>query len=273
MKVQHLQDTPFDELLDCFLKAFENYYVKMPTDTQYYRKRWKAAMVDFSASYGMFDEGKLIGFIIHAIDTRNGMFTAFNVGTGVLPAYRGKRVINTIYQTALVNLKERGIERIALEVITENKVAISAYKAIGLKICKEYKCFLGLIKVEEKGEFELKKVDASTIQWDTLPNQEYYSWENQKESLLSGNYSYFQVLHNNKVESFFIMIPESGYVAQFDIMISNNDSWNRLFSAIEQISINIKINNVDIRLTEKIKQLQRIGLENKIDQFEMELKI
>lgn len=273
MTVQNLSNISFDELLNCFLKAFENYYVKMPTEREYYKERWKATKVDFNFSYGMFDKGKLIGFIIHAIDKRDGILTAFNTGTGVLPEHRRKRIINSIYEQALRDFEQYGIEKITLEVITENKIAIRSYETIGFEIYKNFKCFSGPINLEKTAQFDLEKIDATKFKWENLPNQQFYSWDNQKESLLKGDYSYFQVLNNKEAESFFIIKPDSGYVAQLDLLNTKNNGWNRLFSAIKQISTTIKINNVDERLNEKVNQISAIGLANKVDQFEMELKI
>jgi GNAT superfamily N-acetyltransferase len=274
MTVKNLSNISFDELLDCFLLAFENYYVKMPTDRNYYKERWKAAKVDFNFSYGMFEKEKLVGFIIHAIDKRKGTLTAFNTGTGVIPEHRGKRIINSIYKYAFKDLKQNGIKKIKLEVITENKIAVRSYETIGFQICKKFNCFNGTIKTQKTEKVELKEIDSNEIKWEELPNQELYSWDNQKESLLNGNYNYFQVLNNNKAESFFIIKPESGYLAQLDLLNSRNtDCWERLFAAIKQISTTIKLNNVDERLVDKINRLNLIGLENKINQYEMELKI
>jgi hypothetical protein len=70
--VKKLEEVKFDIIIDCFLKSFENYYVKFPTDKNYYKNRWKIAKVDFALSYGMFDGEKLVGFIINAIDNRKG---------------------------------------------------------------------------------------------------------------------------------------------------------------------------------------------------------
>jgi len=275
MNIQNLSNIAFNELLDCFLKAFENYYVQMPSDKNYYKERWKAAKVNFNFSYGMFDNGRLLGFIIHAIDKRNGTLTAFNTGTGVLPEHRGKRIVHAIYNHAINDLKQHGIKKIKLEVITENTRAIKTYEAIGFKICKNFKCFNGNISLQKTEKVNLKEIDAHKITWETLPNQEYYSWDNQKDSLRNGDYNYFQVLNDNhEAESFFIIKPKSGYLAQLDLLDTKNPyCWTRLFSAIKQISTTIKINNVDERLTEKTNQLVSMGLENKINQYEMELNL
>jgi len=273
LTIKNLGETSFDEILDCFLLAFENYYVPMPTDSNYYQERWKASKVEFHFSYGMFDKGKLVGFILHSIDTRFGVLTAYNAGTGVIPAYRGNGIINSIYQEALADMKQKGIEKSTLEVITTNHKAIRSYQNVGFKNCKTYKCYSGTIKTEHIEPIEVEEIKLENIQWNSLPNQQYYSWDHQKESILGGSYSFFQVLNNKIPESYFIIKPANGYVAQFDILKPISGSWDRLFQAIKSVSPTIKILNVDERLSEKIKQISKNGLDHLLDQYEMELKI
>lgn len=273
MIVKNLSNTSFEKIIECFLLAFENYFVPMPIDSDYYQKRWEAAKVNFNLSFGMFDEEKLVGFIIHAIDKRNGILTAFNTGTGVIPEYRGKRIVKSIYQYAVNELESNNIKQSTLEVITKNEKAVHLYKNIGFEICKTYKCFNGTIKTNNSSKYDLKEIDIKNVNWKQLPNQSFYSWDNQKESILRGNYKFFQIIYNSVPESFFIINSEQNYVAQFDLLNDSNIGWKRLFSGIKKISKNIKINNVDTRLVTKIYALNNIGLENIIDQFEMVLKI
>ena len=202
MTVKNLSHITFDEVLDCFLLAFENYFVKMPSDRNYYKERWRAAKVDFNFSYGMFDKGRLVGFIIHAIDKRDGMLTAFNTGTGVIPEYRGNRIVKSIYTYALKDLGENGIEKSTLEVIKKNETAIRSYKSIGFKVCKNYKCFTGAVSIENCDPFELKEIALKNVDWKNLPNQEFYSWDFQKETILERNYTFYHVLNRKEPESF-----------------------------------------------------------------------
>lgn len=274
MTVKNLSTISFNELLDCFLLAFENYFVKMPSDRNYYKERWKAANVDYNLSYGLFDQGKLVGFIIHAIDKRNGIVTAFNTATGVIPEYRGKKIVKSIYNYALQDLAKHGIQKSTLEVITKNNIAIKAYEGVGFKISKNFKCFEGEIKIENDEEFEVEQIALKNINWNTLPNQQYYSWDFQKETLLKGNNSFFQVLRNKKPESFFIINSDTNYIAQFDVLHTKNKGWNRLFTAInKQVSGNIKIINVDERLEDKLNCINSIGLKHLVDQYELEINI
>ncbi len=271
MKVENLGATDFFVLMACFLKAFEGYFVKMPTDYEYYKERWRMANVRLDLSYGMFDNEKLVGFIINAIGMRNGNWIAFNTGTGVLPEYRGQRIIGSIYQHAIPDLKKHSITKCRLEVIKANSIAIKAYEHIGFKITKSYKCYNGSITLKEAStDFELKEVDRSYFNWTTL-NQESYSWDNHYHTVKKGKYHYYAIYIQGKLESYFIINPKNGYLAQFNVLSNRQGNWTTLFEGIKQVADTIKINNVDEQLVDKVNFLNRTGLQNTIDQYEMEL--
>lgn len=271
MNIKSLKNVSLDEVIECFLLSFENYYVPVPTDKNYYRERWKSAKVNFDYSYGMFDNNILVGFIIHAIDKRAGILTAFNTGTGVLPQYRGKRIVKSIYQYALKDLRAHGIKKSTLEVITKNDKAIRSYKSIGFMISKSYRCFGGDIKLESSNGFELNEIAMDKVNWEDLPNQQFYSWDFQKETILERDYNFYQVHYQDKPESFFIINSKTQFLAQFDLFNSENKGWEKLFTAVKEVSDKIKVINVDKRLSKKIEILNYIGLERSVDQYEMEL--
>ena len=273
MTIRNLSGISFEIILECFLKAFDNYFVELPTDKEYYKQRWKAAKVNFTYSYGMFEGEIMVGFILHALDKRKNRLIAFNTGTGVIPEYRGKRIVSSIYTHALKDLKKKNIEMSVLEVITKNDIAIKTYENIGFVKCKEYKCYNGKIELNSIEDVELEELDLKDVDWNNLPNQELYSWDNQKESLMQGNYRYFQLIYKTEAESFFIINTEINHLAQFDLLKSEDNGWLRLFNGIRKVSETIKINNVDNSLKEKQDVLVSIGLKNTVDQYEMELKI
>jgi GNAT superfamily N-acetyltransferase len=274
MHIQHLATTPFPQIAHCFLKAFEHYYVPMPVDPEYYFARWKAAMVDYSLSFGVFDQQELVGFVLHAVDTREDVKVAYNAATGVLPAYRKKGVVQQLYTHALPLLTKQGIEHIRLEVITQNEAAIRAYQKVGFEVARHFHCFKGTLSATPStSEAEVQEVPLENVPWNKLPNQTHYSWENQKPSLLRGSYRFFQVLHNNLAESFFIVHQNGEYLAQVDVLIEGDKVWNRLFAAMQQYAPTVKLNNVDHRLTDKLKQLKVAGLQESIAQYEMELSL
>ncbi|TXF90811.1 GNAT family N-acetyltransferase [Neolewinella aurantiaca] len=306
MNVTNLSATPINKVIECFLLAFESYFASMPTDHSYYIDRWKAAGVDFELSYGMFDGNNLIAFIIHAVGTRAGTRIAFNTGTGVIPEYRGRRIVKTIYEFALKDLLGKGIERSTLEVITRNNKAIKAYQSVGFRITRRYSCFSGQVQVESKERQELKEIPLSAVNWEDLPNQPFYSWDFQKETILQRDYRFYQVIHEGSAESFFVYSPETQYLAQFDLLNtekigwegrkpdssstlsqpphttalgrSNRDNlvcarWERLFHAIRQVADFVKVINVDERLEDKISVINSSGLVATVEQYEMEMEL
>jgi len=187
------------------------------------------------------------------VDNRAGKLTAFNTGTGVVPNHRGKRIVSAMYEYALNDLKQHGIERSTLEVITKNERAVRAYQGVGFKICKNYQCFAGEIKLEAEDQFELKERPLTTVNWDELPNQEYYSWDFQPKTILLGENTFHEVWNDGKPESYFILNLGKNRLLQFDLLNETERGWIRLFSAIRQISDKVSTINVDDRLTQKLR--------------------
>lgn len=273
MQIKSLKDTPFTEIMECLFLAFQNYYVDLPKDHGYYMERWRMANVNYDLSYGAFHQDKLVGFVLNAIDSRNGSFTAYNACTGVLPEFRGKKMVKSIYDHALPILKSNGVERCTLEVITKNIRAINAYKAVGFEINKNYKCFRGNLNLGTLQDYELHEDSFNAAAVVKSMDQSWYSWENHTLTIAKGNYRYFEILFQGNVESYFVIAPHGGYVPQMEVLVNHPDVWNRLWAGLGQISEAIKVNNVDTRLTEKIIELQKSGLENYLDQYEMELAL
>lgn len=273
MTVKSLENIEFEKLIECFLLAFTNYYVDMPQSAEYYKKRWSHTKVDLKLSYGMFDGENLVGFIINGIDMRNGFLTAYNAGTGVLPDYRKRKIINKIYDHAIPLMKAKGIKKCLLEVITKNEIAIRSYKNIGFEISRTLKCFSGELDTIHFKDQLIEK-PMTEIEFTTLPNQQYYSWDHHKNSIISNtDYKYYQIEKQAKPIAYFIINDSTGQLAQFDIFDNKLSHWGTLFSGIQRISKQLKINNIDNQLHNKINTLQSLALDNKIDQYEMVMYI
>lgn len=216
MEIKPLNHVPFTQLMACFLKAFENYYVPMPTDHAYYKKRWAAAKVDYSLSFGAFDKEELVGFILHAVDERQGIKIAFNTGTGVIPAYRGRKLVKAIYEFALPILKANGIDQSKLEVITANKAAIRAYEGIGFKIDRTLNCYNGPFEMPLKLGVKLNEKALKDIDLSSLIHSATYSWDNQSASLQMDAHRYFEVTEDNTTIGYFIIDTASNYLVQWE---------------------------------------------------------
>lgn len=269
MNIQSLKNTDIEVIINCFLKAFSNHFVDFPDDTEYFKNRWALNKVDFGLSFGMFYKDELVGFILNAIDTRDGKRIAYNAGTGVIPKQRGKKITKTLYEHALPLLKNEGVEQCLLEVITLNEVAIHSYENIGFTKNKKYRCYSGEIKACSDYEIELNQLTMKDISYDQLQNDNTYSWDYQWETIKGSDDLYYTVNFNNQDVGYFIYNPASKQIVQFEVFKQEQATWERLFQGIRQVSETIAINNVDDNLKEKIEALNNSGLKNSINQYEM----
>lgn len=273
MLVKTLNHSTFAQVVDCFLEAFQDYFVPMPTDPEYYRNRWKSSQIEFDLSFGMYDGEKLVGFILHGIDKRGGELVAYNAGTGVIAQYRGQRIVKRIYEEALPILKSNGVTRSILEVITKNDFAIRAYEKVGFEIRRTLLCFQGEIEAIDCESPQLHKLNFEELNWADIPNQELYSWDFHRQSLGRSNCNYFLLGPVENPVAFIARQPDSDGVAQIEILDGKSESWDKLACALKAMRPGMKAINVDERLSNKISWMKRIGLVNYLDQYEMELEL
>lgn len=270
MKIKALANLPVEEVITCFLTAFENYYVKLPADVEYWKNRFTIARVDWSLSFGMFEEEKLVGFIINGIDNHNGRLTAYNTGTGILPEYRGKAIVDKLYAHAIPRLKEKGIEKCLLEVICENEKAIKVYERIGFRITRTLKTFSGNLP-KTNSENILQKWDFSEVLKSGLYRPQHYSWDNSAGAIhLLGDKVKTYAFGEAAGPEAFITIDDAGNIIQLESRTGNYDA---LLSAAGELLQEVKLKNVDAEREQLINTLQKWHFSNLVNQFEMEMSI
>lgn len=275
MNIRNLQETPISEIVDCITDSFSNYFVPMPAEVDYWANRFKSARVDFALSYGMFKEGKLIGFIINGIDKLGDELIAFNTGTGVTSKSRGQQITDQLYAFALPHLKEKGITRCKLEVIQKNEIAIHVYERIGFSITRTLKCFKGTFQSSD-AHVQAEEVPYNEIAATARKFDHHYSWENSVNAIeLSSNvYKTYKVTDDQQNElGFFVVNPYNAYIPQLEITTDTPSDWARLFAAIGKVVPVVKIINIHEERTDLINALLASGLENHIDQYEMEMAL
>lgn len=272
MQIKNLKNTPISDIVECLVEAFEDYFVQMPSEVEFWEKRYERARVKYELCYGVFDKGQLVAFMINGIDRLNGHLTAFNTGTGVIPAYRGQQLVDKMYAHAIPILKKEGITKCALEVIQENARAIRVYQRIGFAIQRNLKSYKGTLS--SSGEtVEIQKMDFSKIAELGYPKHNFYAWDFANDALLQpGNvYEAYTVMGDeHKILGYFVIDPTKGMLAQIE---ADAKDFPTFATAIHQISKEVRIVNVDDRRTDLIENLLANGLENSINQYEMEMSI
>lgn len=256
------------DVLPVFLKAFEGYFVPMPTSIDYWASRFDLALVDFSASYGAFHNGELVAFIIHAIDQKQGRKVGFNTGTGVLPPFRGQHLVDQMYHMAIDDLARQGVHRFELEVIVENHAAIAVYERLGFKVSRTFKCYSGGLDNTHKAK--TLSLQPCTVS-DCISHQTFtdYSWDFRTSVIERADNKYCNYLVktlSGEVIGYFIIDEKSGTLAQID---ARRGCMLDVLASIKPICNSIKINNIDSGREDVLAALDVLGPKNTIDQFEM----
>ncbi|HEX7334834.1 MAG TPA: GNAT family N-acetyltransferase [Pyrinomonadaceae bacterium] len=118
-------------LYECFLEAFSDYQVDMQMSREQFEQRITRDGVRLEISAGAFDDEKMIGFYMNGAGVWQRIQTAYDAGTGIIPAYRGAGVAKELFAFMVPRLKEVGIAQYLLEVLSENERAVALYRKLG----------------------------------------------------------------------------------------------------------------------------------------------
>ncbi|WP_029035247.1 GNAT family N-acetyltransferase [Salinimicrobium terrae] len=269
MKIHNLASTAFEEVISCFLSAFDNYFVTLPQSTEYWKQRFSTARVDWELSFGMFDKDQLVGFIIHGVDQHNEVLTAYNSGTGVLPLYRGKNIVEKLYTHAVPKLKNKGIVKCLLEVIIENGRAVKVYEKIGFEVTQILKSYKGTLDADVGNEYEVESISYQKVLDLELYDPKSYSWDNSAEAVKKAeeNTETHLLIDGENEPTGYFTIDHSQNILQIE---SANQHFNGLFDAVTGVATTIKIKNIPAHRTELIEALLARNFENTVNQHQME---
>jgi len=263
MQFQTLAHCTIEEIVECLLLGFKNYFVPMPDSVVYWENRFKAARVDWRLSAGAFVGNKLVGFVIHGIDEFEGNLTAFNTGTCVIEAYRGLKVVDQLYQFILDDLRANHVSICLLEVIQENHIAVRVYERIGFEIIKSYHCFKGQLREKISGNSIKSRISAP---FQLIPPR-HDSWDNCQAGITLNE---APIIHygfeKNGTQIGYISIDESNGVI-YQIEKLDQADWGDIFCHFQgQL---IKYNNIPEERTDLIEALLSFDVERPIMQYLM----
>ncbi len=281
IQIRNLASIDLSRITACFNDAFSDYIIQFKATEEYLEDRWSAAGVDYSLSFGAFFEDELVGFIINAIDNWNGVKTAFNVGTGVIPAQRGKRLVKKLYEHALPVLRGEFIKQGLLEVIQENEKAIKAYESVGFGIKRELHSYIysgenTQSKKIQSNDLEIyMEKNLSKLSWNIINSFADFdsSWENSNSCINRslGKYNFWGITKKEKILGYAIVNPKTGYIPQFAIsQTERRKGYGRfLFQNLQEQFERLIIVNVDGNSSAANLFLRNMQFKPYISQFEM----
>lgn len=275
MEIVSLERTPLKEIMACMSESFDNYFVQFPTQDDYWRNKFDAAQVRYDLSFGAFEGERLIAFLLNALEDCGRPKLAFNAGIGVTQACRGKKVVESLYASALPILKEQGIDTCRLEVIEQNQVAIFNYEKIGFHITRQLLSFQGFpVTAPSNDLFSVQRTDYPTLRPLLIDDGHFYSW-NHKDSIIARQQdclSFFQVYDKGTGHriGYFILHKDLDEVLRAEWHEDSIEGWQNLYACIATVKPHLKQSNIPSSRINLINALKKMEMDNYINQYEME---
>jgi len=279
MEIKTLEGIAIKDILTVFNESFSDYFIPFHLTGEQLDSKIIADKVYLDLSVGVFENGNLIAFILHGFDTINGENILYNGGTGVIPNKRSLGLTKQMYQFILPILKNKGIHKLYLEVISHNIPAIKSYQKSDFKIVRELVCYKGEISISNTNKkLEIKKLthynwEVMESFWDIFP-----TWQNSKNVVneLRGNYISLGAYIQSRLVGYIIFNPNNKRVLQ--IAVDKKFRENRIASAliskiIEEYGNTLSIINVDKSSKPIHVFFKKVGFEKTLEQLEMKLDL
>jgi ribosomal protein S18 acetylase RimI-like enzyme len=141
-RFEFLSEERFPQIYETFCEAFADYYADMSHVTE--RVLFNRAIkngVEFDLCVGAFDGPRMVGTTLVGVDQWKGELSAFDIATGIIPAYRGRGIAAGMFDFAAQRLVRRGVRTFVLEVLQANERAVRAYQRAGFRITREFDCY------------------------------------------------------------------------------------------------------------------------------------
>ncbi len=245
--IKNLKGVQHKEIVDTLHLAFSDYAIKMVAPYDYWKIRWRLARIDYSLSFGYFFRNKLVGFVLHGIDNWDGQKSFFNMGTGVVPKHRGKRIVKQIYDYARPILKKNKVESGYLEVIQDNTKAIKAYKSVGFNIDRKINGYFGkVIQPNKEFQFKLSRVNNLKKYKDYKFHKLY--WEQMNNTINAGRseFAIYDLKKDSKLKGYVVIKKSNKQVLQFGVYNNQLDKFgDALFGHLSEIYPDYKLINID----------------------------
>ncbi|WP_286862462.1 MULTISPECIES: GNAT family N-acetyltransferase [Sphingobacterium] len=272
--LRRLTDDDFDDLLNAVNTSFADYIVPFKLNEEQLKFKILSEDIVMQWSVGVFLDNKLIAFIMHGVRTLDSKRVVYNAGTGVLPDYRGKGFVGKMYEFINPFLKQNEVKELVLEVIASNNSAIRAYEKDGFTVRRKLLCFGGKVETTINHSnvclLPLNKLLWADFVafWDIQP-----SWQSYINSMDNLQPDALGAFIEGKLVGYVLFSKEMKRVYQ--IAVSKNHRRKGIASHLIKEAYQatnaeiLQVNNID-STCESIKLfLERQGLVNDINQFEM----
>ncbi len=234
-------------------------------------------------SYLLLQHNQVIGFLLQTINSYEKKNTLYNGGIGIIPSRRRKGYAGGLLEKGLEEaaIKEN-LSRSMLEVVDDNRPGNQLYESFGFQYRRTLKCFKLNSCPENSSKHErwiLKEFPLSKLNLvNHLPSYVPAFIDSFEQLLKNSEYERFLCLENKgEIMGYIIFQPKTGRISQ--LVVNRNyrgkgigrhlvaEAWTRSEPNY------LTLMNIPETETETLEALEKIGFENQIDQYEMELLI
>ncbi|HEU4477712.1 MAG TPA: GNAT family N-acetyltransferase [Pyrinomonadaceae bacterium] len=265
-----------DSLFECFLTAFSDYQAFMQMSREEFDQRLARDGVRLEISAGAFDEGRMIGFYINALGEWNGKRTAYDGGTGVIPAYRRQGVAEELFAFMTPRLVEAGVSQYLLEVLTVNERAVALYRKLGFVEKRRLAVFRRsepLKVVDDPSIRRVEKLDWELFKsfWDGYP-----SWQKSSDCVerVANARVVVCAYVDDRCVGYGVAFKPGASLMQLAVDPAHRRKGigsrilSRLQSEISETE-SLKVNNIDEELKGTLAFYEANGFQMVLEQFEM----
>lgn len=273
---KNLEGLRLTEIAQLFNIAFADYLLPFQLTEADLHAKIKAENIDLTLSVGAFDGHSGIGFILIGVDDVDGITTAYNAGTGVVPAYRGNHLTEKMYEFLFPTLAQHGIRSHLLEVLTENIFAIRPYEKIGFQLQRKLACYRGILKkLDTNNQIKIREIELGDLSIGVHFANQQTAYQNSFNTIKrrADVHTCLCAYESNHCVGYLIFDKQTFRIKQFGVHknFQRNGVATTLFHTVYQRAMGtpVSIINIDILDEPTVFFLEKMGLVQYVQQLEM----
>lgn len=246
MIIKKLSELSAEAMVALWNLGFEGYPMNNKLNLDRFLARTVSEGLSLDHSLAMYDEhGEPIGLVMNGFRTIAGRKVAWNGGTGIAPAFRGKGFGQQLMERNLALYREHVVDAALLEALIHNDAAIRLYQKVGYEITErlvglQHEGVLEGSLLEDSGSYAARR--GRPVEVKDLPFYRNMSaWQTQWNSLRDGES--ILVTENESVIGYALckrVYAEDGSLAtialyQCEALPGREDEQNILAAALREV--------------------------------------
>jgi ribosomal protein S18 acetylase RimI-like enzyme len=274
VELRALTKEDLTQVYGCFVKAFSgDDRTIVISERDFYQRLNRNAYLP-QISVGAFMGEEMVGFMLHCLSQT----TAYNAGTGVVPAYRGQQLGQKMFAFALPLLRQQAQECL-LEVLKTNAAALKTYQNCGFTVKRElmlYALYSKNLKVSSpKTRFHI--IEAEQPDWSVYQNFGSFSpsYQNRFEAIARDwdDQKLLEAYHKADLVGYCIFSMKTGRISQLAVSetFRRKGIGSALLAKVYYLSKvkEISILNVDAAAGSILEFFKKTGFVRPLIQLEM----